>query len=86
MSTSDARCELMKIKGVGPKVADCVLLFSAGKSDAFPIDVWVQRIMRSLYCGEDAKIKDIQDFASSNFGKYAGIAQQYLFYYAREND
>lgn len=85
MSTSDARRELMKIKGVGPKVADCVLLFSAGKSDAFPIDVWVQRIMRSLYCGEEAKIKDIQDFASLRFGEYAGIAQQYLFYYAREN-
>ncbi len=86
LSTSNARCELMKIKGVGPKVADCVLLFSAGKSDAFPIDVWVQRIMRSLYCGDDAKIKDIQHFASSHFGEYAGIAQQYLFYYARENN
>ncbi len=86
MPTADARCELMKIKGVGPKVADCVLLFSAGKADAFPIDVWVQRIMRSLYCGDEAKIKDIQTFASSHFGEYAGIAQQYLFYYARENN
>ena len=85
MSYTDARDELMKIKGVGPKVADCVLLFGAGKSEAFPIDVWVQKTMRSLYLSEDATIREIELKAKELFGKYAGFAQQYLFYYAREN-
>jgi len=80
-----AKKELMKIRGVGPKVADCVLLFSLKKSEAFPIDVWVQRTMRSLYLGENAKNKDIETRAKELFGDYAGFAQQYLFYYAREN-
>lgn len=85
MDTDAARNELLKIKGVGPKVADCVLLFSCKKTDAFPIDVWVQRIMRSLYCGESSTIKQIQMYAKENFGEFSGMAQQYLFYYAREN-
>ena len=85
MNTDDARKELLKIKGVGPKVADCVLLFSCKKTDAFPIDVWVSRIMRNLYCGEETSINNIQKYARDNFGEFAGMAQQYLFYYAREN-
>jgi N-glycosylase/DNA lyase len=85
MPYPDAKKELMKIKGIGPKVADCILLFSLGKSEAFPIDVWVQRTMRSLYLGEKATNKEIELRASELFGKYAGFAQQYLFYYAREN-
>lgn len=85
MNTDDARKELLKIKGVGPKVADCVLLFSCKKTDAFPIDVWVSRIMRNLYCGEETSINNIQKYARENFGEFAGMAQQYLFYYAREN-
>ena len=85
MNTDDARKELLKIKGVGPKVADCVLLFSCKKTDAFPIDVWISRIMRNLYCGEESSINNIQKYARENFGEFAGMAQQYLFYYAREN-
>ena len=85
MSYSDARSELMKIRGVGPKVADCVLLFSAKKSCAFPVDVWVQRTMRTLYLDEKATNKEIERKAAELFGEYAGFAQQYLFYYAREN-
>jgi len=81
----DAKKELMKICGVGPKVADCVLLFSLRKTEAFPIDVWVQRTMRSLYLKENATNKEIQSKAKELFGDYAGFAQQYLFYYAREN-
>ena len=80
-----AKNELMKIKGVGPKVADCVLLFSMKKSCAFPIDVWVQRTMRQLYLKSDSTIKQIEKKAIELFGDYAGFAQQYLFYYAREN-
>lgn len=82
---TEAKAELMKIRGVGPKVADCVLLFSAGKSEAFPVDVWVQRTMRTLYMDDTATNKQIEKKAAEIFGKYAGFAQQYLFYYAREN-
>lgn len=85
MPTAKARAELMKIKGVGPKVADCTLLFSLHKGDAFPVDVWVQRIVRDLYLGESASLKEISMFAMEKFGSLSGIAQQYLFYYAREN-
>lgn len=85
LSYPEAKSELMKIKGVGPKVADCVLLFSAGKSEAFPIDVWVKRTMQTLYLDDKASIKEIEAKAKALFGEYAGFAQQYLFYYAREN-
>ena len=74
LSYDEAKNELMKIKGIGPKVADCVLLFGASKYGAFPRDVWVKRVMKSLYNDENAVIE----------GDYAGIGQQYLFYYARE--
>ncbi len=84
MDTNEARKELMKIKGVGPKVADCVLLFSLNKYDVFPTDVWIKRIVENLYLGDEVKIKDIHAFASKQYGELAGFAQQYLFYYARE--
>lgn len=83
--TKKARDELLKIKGVGPKVADCILLFSLKKHDAFPIDVWIGRIMRNLYLGENATMKEISNFSTEKFSNLAGFAQQYLFYYAREN-
>lgn len=85
MDTDAARAELMKLPGVGPKVADCVLLYSGTKRDVFPTDVWVKRVMEELYFKREASFKEIQDFAESYFGKLKGIAQQYLFYYAREN-
>ncbi len=85
MPTVSAREELMKIKGVGPKVADCTLLFSLEKGDSFPVDVWMSKIMRNLYLGEGATLKEISAFGAEKFGNYSGIAQQYLFYYAREN-
>ena len=72
--TDEAREELMKITGVGPKVADCVLLFSLEHADAFPKDVWIKRAMQVLFDGE------LPDCAKP----YAGIAQQYIFLYARE--
>lgn len=85
LDTASARSELLKIKGVGPKVADCVLLFSMKKHDSFPIDVWIGRIMRSLYLDENASMKDILKYSNEKFSSLAGFAQQYLFYYAREN-
>ena len=84
LSTFEAREELMKIKGVGPKVADCVLLFSLQKYDVFPTDVWIRRIVAYLYFGHSITIKDVQKFAIERFGSLGGFAQQYLFYYARE--
>lgn len=85
LPTDVAKTELLRIKGVGPKVADCTLLFSLGKRDAFPVDVWMQKIMRTLYLGDNATLKEIRDFGTGKFGNLSGIAQQYLFYYAREN-
>ena len=85
MSTQDARKELLKIKGVGPKVADCVLLFSLKKHDAFPVDVWIGRVMKKFYVDENATMKQISAYSTENFGNLGGFAQQYLFYYAREN-
>ena len=84
MDTEVARKELMRFAGVGPKVSDCIMLFSMGKQDAFPIDVWVKRVMEHFYLDEDTKLKDIQIYADEKFGDLAGFAQQYLFYYARE--
>lgn len=72
--TDRARDELMKITGVGPKVADCVLLFGLEHADAFPKDVWIKRAMQVLFDGE------LPECAKP----YAGIAQQYIFLYARE--
>lgn len=71
--TDLARGELMKIYGVGAKVADCVLLFGMGHIDALPKDVWIKRVLETLYGGE------LPEYAR----EYAGIAQQYLFHYAR---
>jgi len=82
--TETARKILMNIKGVGPKVADCVLLFSFGRHEVFPTDVWIKRVVEQLYfSGEQLSIKEIQQFSSEKFGEYAGYAQQYLFHYAR---
>ncbi len=68
-----ARAELMKITGVGVKVADCTLLFGMHRVEAFPVDVWMKRAMEKLFPGMSA----------NDFGEYAGIAQQYIFHYSR---
>jgi len=85
LSTKECKKELMKLTGVGSKVADCVMLFSMQKFDAFPVDVWIKRIMEELYIKEERSLKEIENFAKEKFPLYAGIAQQYLFFYAREN-
>lgn len=71
--------------GIGDKVANCILLFSMRQFDTFPVDVWVRRVMQTLYVDKDTKDADIRKFAENKFGKLSGYAQQYLFYYAREN-
>ncbi len=80
-----ARQEMLKLFGVGEKVADCILLFSGTRYDIFPVDRWVKRVMAELYLGYEADYKELYDFALERFGQLAGFAQQYLFYYAREN-
>ena len=85
MDTDSLRNMLMTIKGVGPKVADCAMMFSFGRCETFPTDVWVKRIMSELYFGgREASIKEIHSKADECFGEYAGFAQQYLFNYARQ--
>ncbi len=73
-STAEASAHLCSVKGVGPKVAACALLFGFSRLDAFPVDVWIKKVM--------AKYFD-QNFTPEDLGKYAGVAQQYLFYYER---
>lgn len=85
LNTSDALNELSKLMGVGPKVADCIMLFSLGKSEVFPVDVWVKRIMEKLYFKENTSMKKITEYASKNFKENAGIIQQHLFFNIREN-
>ena len=89
MSTNDAREELLKLSGIGPKVADCILLFSTLKRfDVFPIDVWVRRVMNDLYIHneDETKVskKEIEILAKEKFGELEGMAQQYLFFWRRE--
>ena len=88
LNTEDATKILSTLMGVGPKVADCILLFSLGKSEVFPIDVWVRRVMGELYFKtenfENAVAPNkIQELAKEKYGNLEGIAQQYLFYWRR---
>lgn len=78
--------ELKKFSGVGPKVADCIMLFSMSKYSAFPVDIWVKRAMQYFYLAPDVSLPKIRQFARKKFGNISGFAQQYLFYYARENN
>jgi N-glycosylase/DNA lyase len=84
MDMDNARKELIKIPGVGPKVADCIMLFSMQKYKAYPVDIWVKRVTEYFFLKRDVKMKEIQQFAVEKFGDLAGFAQEYLFYYARE--
>ena len=88
-NTIEVREKLLTLSGVGPKVADCILLFSDLKRlEVFPIDVWVRRVMNDLYIRneDETKVnkKQIEKMAKEKFGDLAGLAQQYLFYWRRE--
>jgi N-glycosylase/DNA lyase len=84
LSYEEAKEKLTQIKGVGDKVANCVLLFGLGYTSAFPVDVWIKRIMEHLYFKKDTPKNKIEEFAKEHFGEYGGYAQQYLFYFARD--
>ena len=84
LSCAEAREELMKLRGVGGKIADCVLLFAYGFDAAFPVDVWIERALQELYFPRRrARAKRLRRFAATHFGPHAGYAQQYLFHYMR---
>ena len=85
MPTEDLRKKLQELPGVGPKVADCILLFAFHKRETFPVDVWIKRVMEFLFIKEEVPKKQISAYADKYFGENAGYVQQYLFYYGREN-
>ena len=85
MELEDARRTLQELPGVGPKVADCILLFAFDRKESFPVDVWIKRVMEELYLKEVTPKSKIAMKGREVFGKNAGFANQYLFYYGREN-
>jgi N-glycosylase/DNA lyase len=80
-----ARAELMRLAGVGPKVANCVLLFGYERLASFPIDVWIERVLRLFYFARKRRVtaERMRIFAADYFGPFGGYAQQYLFHHAR---
>ena len=86
MSYDEAFESILKVPGVGPKVADCILLYGFDFKEAFPSDVWIKRIVSHLYFdGKDIKVSKVRDFGMDEFGKYAGYVQLYMFHYARKS-
>lgn len=85
LSTQDLKDKLLELQGVGPKVADCILLFAYHRRESFPVDVWIKRVMETLFIGKEVPKKQISAYADKYFGDLAGYVQQYLFYYGREN-
>jgi N-glycosylase/DNA lyase len=84
LTYAEAKHELMTLRGVGAKIADCVLLFAYGFDSAFPVDVWIERALHELYFPRRrASDKRLRQFAATHFGPHAGYAQQYLFHYMR---
>ena len=85
MPDDEARTELCRLPGVGEKVANCTLLFGFGRLRAFPIDVWIERVLRQIYFPRKRKVtsRRLREFSSKYFGSYGGYAQQYLFHHAR---
>jgi N-glycosylase/DNA lyase len=84
LPVESARARLMALRGVGRKIADCVLLFAYGYQTAFPVDVWVMKALRQLYFpGRRVSVRRLREFSETHFGRFAGYAQQYLFHYIR---
>jgi N-glycosylase/DNA lyase len=86
LGDAEARAELCRLPGVGEKVANCALLFGFERVRAFPIDVWIERVLRAVYFPRKRKVTSqrLRDFSASYFGSYGGYAQQYLFHHARK--
>lgn len=82
---TEAKRLLMRIRGVGKKIADCVCLFSLGHYEAFPVDIWIKRIVSKKYFHRDASEKEVESFCKKRFGENAGIVQQFLYIEAIKN-
>lgn len=82
----ELRSRLCKLPGVGPKVANCVMLFAYERLRAFPIDVWIERVLRQQYFPRKRKLnaRQLREFCDNYFGDHGGYAQQYLFHHARK--
>ena len=85
MDDTTALAELCRLPGIGPKIANCALLFAYERVRAFPIDVWIERVLRQIYFARKRNVtaREMTEFAAEHFGPYGGYAQQYLFHYAR---
>jgi N-glycosylase/DNA lyase len=85
LDDDSARAELRRLPGVGPKIADCALLFGFERLAAFPIDVWIERVLRETYFPRKRRVtaKRLREFSAEYFGRFGGYAQQYLFHHAR---
>ena len=86
MGCEAAREDLLRLPGVGRKIADCALLFAGGYQEAFPIDVWIMKALKELYFPRKRRVtpKRLQAFSATYFGPHGGYAQQYLFHYMRK--
>ena len=86
MDYEEAFETILKVPGVGPKVADCILLYGFNFKEAFPSDVWIKRIVSHLYFDDkDISVSKVRDFGMEEFGDYAGYVQLYRFHYARQS-
>ena len=86
MEYEEAFNTICQLPGVGPKVADCILLYGFRMGQAFPVDVWIKRIIQHLYFpNKDLKVQEVRKFGMEHFGEYAGYIQLYLFHYARKS-
>ena len=81
----ETREDILSYRGVGPKVANCIMLFGLRDVGAFPVDTWVKHIMNDMYGFDENDMKGMERFACDKFGELAGYAQQYLFYYYRDS-
>ncbi len=85
LNADELKRELLKYKGIGPKVADCIALFGFGKTDSFPVDTWIEKVYREDFKGELKDRRKISEFLVNRFKEYSGYVQQYLFYGKRLN-
>nr|WP_100222218.1 DNA glycosylase [Methanobacterium formicicum] len=86
MRYDEAFDTILQLPGVGPKVADCILLYGFKMGEAFPVDVWIKRIVEHLYFpGEELKPQEVRVFGMERYGDWAGYVQLYLFHYARKS-
>lgn len=86
LSTDEIYNFLINLKGIGPKVASCILLFGFSKTEKFPVDTWIEQVYYNHFSKEKRKRPQIQEYFESEFGNFSGIAQQYLFFYEREKN